>query len=192
MYELDTDLEKVEFTPDNRAFVVNLKTGERYEIDPTSDKATDQKIINASRRVNSIETAIRIALDAHQGQVDKGGETYILHPLRLMGQANTKEERIVALLHDVVEDSSYTLDDLRKQGFSDSVIDALECLTKKEGEDYDDFIERISRNQLATRVKILDMRDNSDLSRLKSISSEDRERAAKYNRSIAKLEAILG
>lgn len=192
MFELDDAIEKVEFTDDGRAFLVNLKTGNRSEIDPTSDKATDQKIINASRQVNNIETAIRIALDAHQGQVDKGGEAYILHPLRLMGQAGTNEERIVALLHDVVEDSSYTLDDLKKQHFSDSVIDALECLTKKEGEEYDDFIDRISGNRLAARVKILDMRDNSNLSRLKSISPKDRERAAKYSRSIAKLEAILG
>jgi len=141
-----------------------------------------------STPINLLEKAISIALKAHIGQRDKAGETYILHPLRLMTQAKTEDERIVAVLHDVVEDSNMSLDDLRTEGFPEHILDAIECLTKKPGEAYDDFIECIAANPLASRVKVLDMEDNSDLSRLSAPTEKDIERREKYQRAIARLK----
>jgi (p)ppGpp synthase/HD superfamily hydrolase len=132
-----------------------------------------------------------IASQAHLGQFDKAGEPYILHPMRLAVRASTPEERIVALLHDVVEDSDVTLEELAREGFGPAVVRALECLTRKPGETYDTFIERIAADKLATRVKLLDLEDNADLSRLRNVSPEDRERARKYHRAKARLEAEL-
>ena len=140
--------------------------------------------------MNQIEKAIKIALEAHTEQKDKAGETYILHPLRLMLQMETEEEKVVAVLHDVIEDSEYTFEDLRHEGFSAEVVDAIDCVTKREGEDYDEFIERIVKNTLAARVKIADLKDNSNLDRLENVTDKDRERADKYKEAIAKLESV--
>lgn len=113
-----------------------------------------------------LNRALEIARKAHAGQVDKGGDTYIFHPVRVALHCRTEEEKIVALLHDVVEDTDITLDDLRREGFSAEVLDALQCLTKIKGEDYMDFIRRVATNPLATQVKLHDLRDNMDVSRL--------------------------
>jgi len=135
--------------------------------------------------------AAMIAAEAHLGQVDKAGEPYIFHPMRVAMKATTREERIVALLHDVIEDSSVTLDQLAREGFGEDSLRALEHLTRRPEELYADFIERIARHRLATRVKLLDLADNSDLSRLKAPSEEDHARLAKYERAKARLEAEL-
>lgn len=113
-----------------------------------------------------LNKALEIARKAHAGQTDKGGDTYVFHPVRVALHCHTEEEKIVALLHDVVEDTDITLDDLRNEGFSAEVLDALRCLTKIEGEDYMDFVRRVATNLLATQVKIHDLRDNMDISRL--------------------------
>jgi (p)ppGpp synthase/HD superfamily hydrolase len=127
-------------------------------------------------------------LQAHAGQVDKAGEAYILHPMRVMQQMSSDEERIVAVLHDVVEDSSWTLADLQNEGFSEEVLDALDKLTKREGEEYMAFVKRAKDNPIARAVKIADTRDNMDLSRIGEPIEEDRRRIEeKYKPGLAVL-----
>jgi (p)ppGpp synthase/HD superfamily hydrolase len=135
----------------------------------------------------SLEHAIQIAVEAHRGMKDKGGAPYILHPLRIMLQMETDLERTVAVLHDVVEDSEWTLDRLLDEGFSEEVVQALDCLTKQEGEDYAGFIERVQTNSLAVVVKIADLRDNLDVSRLPKPTDEDIARVRKYKKALSKL-----
>lgn len=131
--------------------------------------------------------AILLAAKAHDGQEDKGGQPYILHPIRLASRAKTEEDAVVAVLHDVVEDSEITLFDLQKEGFSPAVIDALDCLTRRADESYEAFIQRIKLNPLATRVKLLDLEDNSDMNRIPHPSRQDYERIDKYKKAIAAL-----
>jgi len=135
----------------------------------------------------TLERAIAIAATAHAGQVDKGGAPYILHPLKVMLRMNSLEERIVAVLHDVVEDCGISLDDLRKEGFSEAVLSAMESVTKVPGESYEDFVERAAQNPIGRVVKLADLEENSDLSRIASPSWEDLERVEKYRRAIGRL-----
>ncbi|MFJ4248189.1 HD domain-containing protein [Pseudomonas sp. NPDC089741] len=137
----------------------------------------------------TLEHAIAIAAKAHAGQVDKGGAPYILHPLKVMLRMTTLEERIVAVLHDVVEDCAISLDDLRKEGFSEEVLSAIESVTKVPGESYEDFVDRAAQNPLGRVVKLADLEENSDLSRIASPSWEDLERIEKYRRAISRLRA---
>jgi len=141
-----------------------------------------------------LNKAIEIASIAHVGQVDKCGNPYILHPLRvMMNFCDDKDEaaQICAVLHDVVEDTSVTLDDLRAEGFSDDIITALDCLTRRNGENYDDFISRILTNQLACKVKYGDLADNMDLTRLPNHTTEDEERIKKYSRAAERIDEVL-
>lgn len=110
-----------------------------------------------------LNKALNIAYKAHIGQLDKGGSPYILHPVRVALHCQTEDEKIVALLHDVVEDTSITFEDLKTEGLDDRLLEALKCLTKEAGEDYKAFIERVSTNRLATKVKIQDLKDNMDV-----------------------------
>jgi (p)ppGpp synthase/HD superfamily hydrolase len=135
----------------------------------------------------TLERAIAIAAMAHAGQVDKGGAPYILHPLKVMMRMNTLEERIVAVLHDVVEDCGISLDDLRKEGFSEEILSAIESVTKVPGESYEDFVDRTAQNPIGRVVKLADLEENSDLSRIASPSWEDLERIEKYRRAIGRL-----
>jgi len=135
----------------------------------------------------TLERAIAIAATAHAGQVDKGGAPYILHPLKVMLRMTTLEQRIVAVLHDVVEDCGVSLDDLRKEGFSEEVLTAIESVTKVQGESYEDFVERAAQNPIGRVVKLADLEENSDLSRIASPSWEDLERVEKYRRAIGRL-----
>ena len=137
----------------------------------------------------TLERAIAIAATAHAGQVDKGGAPYILHPLKVMLRMSTQEERIVAVLHDVVEDCGISLDDLRKEGFSEEVLSAIESVTKVPGETYEDFVDRAAQNSIGRKVKLADLEENSDLSRIASPSWEDLERIEKYRRAISRLRA---
>ncbi|OPK11438.1 HD domain-containing protein [Pseudomonas sp. VI4.1] len=132
----------------------------------------------------TLERAIAIAANAHEGQVDKGGSPYILHPLKVMLRVGTLEERIVAVLHDVVEDCDVSLDDLRKEGFSETVLEAIASVTKVPGEPYEAFIERAALNPIGRVVKLADLEENSDLSRIELPSWDDLERIEKYRRAI--------
>ena len=112
------------------------------------------------KTANLLERAIEIAVSAHRGQRDRAGAPYILHPLRLMHAVREPEEKMVAILHDVVEDSDWTLARLRKEGFPRAVIEAVDHLTRREGEDYDAFVTRSIRNPLAQTIKLRDLEDN--------------------------------
>lgn len=137
---------------------------------------------------NILEIAIQIATEAHKGQVDKGGKPYIEHPLRLMHNVDSLEEKIVAVLHDVVEDSDITFSDLERAGVPNVCIEALKLLTHDKNVPYMDYIKQISTNPLARAVKLADLRDNSDLSRLKEVTEKDNERLSKYQSAIEHLE----
>lgn len=127
---------------------------------------------------------------AHEGQVDKAGMPYVLHPLRMMLSVDTPEGRMAAVLHDVVEDTAVTLDQLRAEGFPEAVIEAVEALTKRDGEDYEAFILRVAPNPIARKVKLADLRDNCDLSRLAEPTEKDRQRIEKYRRAIDYLASL--
>ena len=131
--------------------------------------------------MSTLERAIAIASEAHKGQYDKAGKDYVGHPLRVMEMGQTEEEKIVGVLHDVVEDTPWTFEMLEAEGFSPEVIAALRCVTKTSGnENYDDFIERVKKNPLATAVKINDLTDNMDIRRLPYLSDKDIKRLKKY------------
>ena len=117
--------------------------------------------------MSTLERAISIAVEAHTGQADKGGAPYILHPLRVMLAMQTTEARIVAVLHDVVEDSPHwSLDRLRAEGFSETVVRAIDAVTKRPDETYEDFVRRAGLDPIGRCVKLSDLKDNSDLARI--------------------------
>jgi len=136
---------------------------------------------------NIIEKSLEIALNAYSGQTDKAGKTYILHPLRLMAQMETEEEMSVALLHDVIEDSEYTAEDLLNNGIPAVVVKAVQCLTKSPDENYELFIDRVLENKLATKIKQADIEDNINILRLQSVNEKDLERVAKYHNAWHKI-----
>lgn len=136
-----------------------------------------------------INIALSIAKKAHAGQVDKAGIDYIQHPLYVASQVKTEQEKAVALLHDVLEDSDITAADLLAYGLSNEVVTAVQTLTKKKGQSYQDYLEKVKSNDLARVVKLADLKHNSDLSRLKSVSDTDRERVKKYKNAIRYLSA---
>lgn len=130
-----------------------------------------------------LEEAIRICVEAHRGQVDRAGAPYSLHPLRMMFSVQTESEKIVALLHDVVEDTDWTLDALREAGFPDEVVSAVDALTRREEESYEEFVRRAAADPLARRVKVADLEDNMDVRRTGMASDEDVERFRRYYRA---------
>lgn len=138
-----------------------------------------------------LQIAIDIARRAHAGQVDKGGAPYIEHPLRVMAALDDPETKIAGVLHDVVEDSDITLADLREAGLPETSVAAVEALTKRSGEAYEAYLARVMANRMALRVKIADMTDNSDLSRLPSPTEKDLRRHDKYQRILPRLRAAL-
>lgn len=138
--------------------------------------------------MSTLERAIQIATEAHKGQFDKAGREYIGHPIRVMEMGKTEDEKIVGVLHDVIEDTDWTFERLKAEGFSQEVINALRCVTKtSENENYDDFIDRVKKNPLATAVKINDLTDNMDIRRLPYLSDKDVKRLKKYLKSYKRL-----
>ena len=137
-----------------------------------------------------LEGAIQIAVTAHAGVKDRGGKAYILHPLNVMMRVDTDEEKIVAVLHDVVEDTDWTFEALRDEGFSEIIIEALETVTKKfEDEDYEKFILRCRGNEIGRKVKTADLRENLDVSRIGDLVGKDIQRINKYKRALKTLMA---
>ena len=136
---------------------------------------------------NLLEKAINLACSVHAGQVDKAGKPYILHPLRLMLSCDNDEEMIVSVLHDVVEDGNVKLVELLEQGFSQPIVAAIDCLTRRNNETYEEFIDRIKVNTLARKVKVKDIRDNMDLTRLVTVTDKDLSRASKYHKALKQL-----
>ena len=137
-----------------------------------------------------LDKAISIAVKAHTGQLDKGGKPYILHPLHVMMQMDTEEERITAILHDVLEDSSVSLVTLCLVGIPTTVVNALSILARKKGQSYREYIKDISENKLATKVKIADLEHNMDLSRIPNPTKKDYDRIAKYKTHYDYLKSI--
>ena len=131
---------------------------------------------------------------AYNGQVDKGGNPYILHPLRIMMnfcESESDAVKICAVLHDVVEDTDITLYNLRAEGFSEEIITALDCLTKRKSESYDNFISRILTNEIACKVKNGDLADNMDLTRIPNPTDKDKERVKKYRKAADRIMEAL-
>jgi (p)ppGpp synthase/HD superfamily hydrolase len=127
-----------------------------------------------------LEKAIAIAVEAHRGQRDRYGLPYILHPIRVMCSVGSVIEKTVAILHDVVEDTDWTFTDLQEEGFSRTVLDALDSVTKREGEAYEEFVKRSANNPVGRKVKLADLEDNMDLRRLRQITEDDKSRLQKY------------
>jgi len=130
---------------------------------------------------------MQIAENAHANQIDKAGQPYINHPIAVANKLNGDTEKIVALLHDVVEDSATTLEDIHKAGFGDYIVKALDCITKRKGEAYDDYLLRVKNNDIAKMVKLADLSHNMDMSRLPSVTDKDLERLKKYEYAVSVL-----
>ena len=133
--------------------------------------------------------AMRLCYEAHQGQTDKSGIPYVLHPIHVAEQMTDEQTTIVALLHDVIEDTDYTLQDLEKMGFEQLVLDALALMTHKKGVPYLEYVAKLKDNPIARAVKLADLRHNSDLSRLDTVDEKAKSRLEKYKAAIELLEA---
>ena len=132
--------------------------------------------------------ALKLCFEAHKDQVDKSGMPYVFHPFHVAEQMPDEDTTIVALLHDVVEDTDYTLDDLREMGFGDVVIDALALMTHDSSVPYLEYVAKLKDNPLARTVKLADLRHNSDTSRLDHVDDKALQRVEKYAKAIKLLE----
>jgi (p)ppGpp synthase/HD superfamily hydrolase len=148
--------------------------------EPEEDQSTTGRLL---------ERAIALAVDKHAGQSDKSGAPYILHPLRMMTRMKTPEAMMTAVLHDIVEDTDMTLADLRLEGFPESVVGAVDALSRREGETYEDFTVRAGANPLSRSVKIADLEDNMNPLRLgkAGLSEKDIDRLNRYLRAWSRL-----
>lgn len=133
--------------------------------------------------------AMEIAAAAHEGQTDKAGDPYILHPLRVMAACKGDAAQIVAVLHDVVEDSDWTLEALRAEGLPDDLVAALDAVTRRDAEDYFDFVCRAGQSEIGRAVKIADLRDNLEISRIEKPTDKDERRCEKYRQALQILKA---
>lgn len=149
-------------------------------------RIVDRKVVFVSQ----IEIALEIALKAYKGNTDKAGQPYILHPLRVMAKMPDEASKAAAVLHDVLEDSDMTADDLRKAGVSEAVVWAVICLTRKKGETYSDFIDRIRPEPVASLIKLADIEDNLNVLRLHELGEQDLRRVAKYHRAWHRLHEV--
>ena len=138
-----------------------------------------------------LERAIEIAASAHRGQVDKADKPYILHPLRVMLACTDVTAQIVAVLHDVIEDTNWTSGALRAEGANDATLAALDAVTRRPEETYSEFIERASRNEIGRTVKIADLHDNLDISRIATPTEADFSRIERYKTALEKLSASM-
>lgn len=142
---------------------------------------------------NLLAKAIALASEKHLGQFDKGGKPYILHPIKVMHYVKTDDMEImaIAVMHDVVEDTDITFADLISMGFTDRVISALRLLTKMPGQSHREYVDGIKTNTDAIRVKLADLRHNSDIRRLKGITDKDVARLKKYNEMFLELKDLV-
>ena len=133
--------------------------------------------------------ALKLCFEAHKTQTDKSGMPYVFHPFHLAEQMRDEDTTVVALLHDVIEDTDYTLDDLRELGFEDRVISAIALMTHDDAVPYMEYVAEIKKNPIARAVKLADLRHNSDMTRLDTVSPWDEKRAKKYAEAIRLLES---
>lgn len=132
--------------------------------------------------------ALKLCFESHKEQVDKSGMPYVFHPFHLAEQMADEATTVVALLHDVVEDTPISFEDLEKQGFSDEIMDALKLLTHDKNIPYMDYVAEIKKNTIATKVKLADLKHNSDLTRLSAVDEKTLKRKEKYEKAIKFLE----
>ena len=137
---------------------------------------------------NLTKKALKLCFEAHKEQIDKSGIPYVFHPFHLAEQMTDEATTVVALLHDVVEDTELTFDDLEKQGFGEEIISALKLLTHNDDTPYMDYVAKIKNNKIATAVKLADLKHNSDLSRLDTVDEKALKRKEKYEKAIKILE----
>ncbi len=141
--------------------------------------------------MSSLQRAIEIAVEAHAGQTDRAGQPYILHPMRVMFHVCSEAEQTVAILHDVVEDNpAWPLARLAEEGFADDILQAVDDISRREGESYEDFVRRAAQRPLARAVKLADLRDNMNIERLPSFGEEDAERLARYHKALVYVRQI--
>lgn len=145
------------------------------------------------KRGEMLDKMLHIAVNAHHGQFDKGGNPYILHPLKVMHYLKSSDEELMcmALGHDVIEDTDVTYQDLRDAGISERVIKGLQCLTKQRGQTYNEYKDAVFSNVDAMRVKMADLRHNTDIRRLKGVTEKDIARIAKYQNFYMEIKARL-
>lgn len=141
-------------------------------------------------KLKLLEKALRVAVNAHFGQEDKAGKPYILHPIRVSETCLSVDEKIVALLHDTIEDTNVTKQVLLEEGFPQYIVDAVNAMTKEDGEEYAEYIKRLSANPIASKVKINDIIDNLDASRLSTLEMKDIERMQKYITTLNYLKSL--
>jgi (p)ppGpp synthase/HD superfamily hydrolase len=140
--------------------------------------------------MSTLERAVEIAAGAHSGQSDRYGASYILHPLRVMHNVTGTSAKITAILHDVVEDSDWTLERLREEGFDELIVNAVDALSRRENESYDAYIERLLPDRLARQIKIADLQDNMDLKRADRLTDEDTAKFVRNHKAWVKLVMI--
>lgn len=161
---------------------------------PSPQRLAGEEVSRTSRAkeppVSGLEEAISLAVSAHKGQKDKAGNPYILHPLRMMLSLDSDECRMAAVLHDVVEDCDVSLQDLKDAQFPESVIEAVECVTRRPDESYQEFIERAAENPIARAVKLADLEDNMDVRRLHKFGEKDGERMGRYLKAWKRLKGL--
>jgi len=145
------------------------------------------------RKGEMLAKMLVIVTNAHNGQFDKGGQPYILHPLKVMHYLKSDDEELmcIALGHDVIEDTSVTYEDLRQAGISERVIVGIEALTKQKGYSYEDYKQQVFGNKDAMKVKMADLRHNSDIRRLKGVGEKDLARIAKYHQFYLEIQSRL-
>lgn len=124
--------------------------------------------------------ALELAFEKHKNQKDKSGIPYIYHPFYIATKMNNENEIVVALLHDVIEDTNTTINDLKNIGFNNDILDAVDCMTHYDGQDYHEYIKKLSKNPIALKVKIEDLKHNLDITRLTTITKEDEIRVKRY------------
>ena len=134
------------------------------------------------------KTALNLCFEAHREQRDKSGMPYVFHPFHLAEQMTDEKTTVVALLHDLIEDTKYTLEDLKNLGFDNEIIEAIALMTHDEGVPYMDYVAEIKKNPIAKAVKLADLKHNSDMTRLDVITPYDEIRAEKYRKAIELLE----
>jgi len=160
-----------------------------------ADRSVSLPALRINRRRNknmsSLERSIEIAVTAHKEQVDKAGKPYILHPLRLMFKMQTEKEMIAAVLHDVVEDTDWTIPKLVAEGFDEEVITAVKLLTHDKKIPYKKYIEAIKTNKIALKVKLADLEDNLDIKRIAHPKFKDYARIAEYLKYYNELKKLI-
>ena len=173
------------FDPKTNKFIINHDVGRKLwdgSIDVEQiDEATAKKVIES---LITLEKAYNLAFTYHKGQVDKANKPYINHVVYVANHVNSHNEKIVAILHDIVEDTSLTLNDLKELGFSNIVIEAIDAITKRKGEDYQDYLKRVMNNKIAIKVKIEDLKHNSDITRFDNPTIENINKCNEYKKKL--------